>query len=185
MNIFLKEVRIAFPALFEAEPFEQGGQPRYSAVFLIEPGSENDKKIRAAIKQVAAESWDKKADAMLKSFEGNSNKFCYLDGNTKDYDGFEGMMYLSAHRREVDGPVTVIDRNRAPLTKTSGKPYGGSYVNASVDIWAQVQNYPGVRCGMLGVQFVKDGDAFGGGRPADPEDFPELGVDDEAAEKLV
>lgn len=179
MKIQLAGVRLAFPDLFEAKPFEAGGPKRYSATFLIEPGTENDKKIRAAIAEVAKEKFGKKADANLKAWEGNSNKHCYIDGAKKEYDGYEGMWALSTHRREIDGRVTVIDRNKQPLSPADGKPYGGCYVNASVDIWGQEGQYPGMRCGLLGVQFVKDGDAFSGAAPASPDEFEDLGVPDE------
>lgn len=179
MQVQLKEVRLSFPDLFEAKAFEAGGPKRYSATFLIEPGSENDKAVRKAIAEVAVEKWGKKAPTMLKSIEGNSNKYCYNDGNAKDYEGYQNMMALSSHRREVDGRVTVIDRQKAPLTPADGKPYGGCYVNAVVDIWAQEGQYSGMRCGLLGVQFVKDGDAFSGAAPASPDAFEDLGVPDE------
>lgn len=184
MKVQLKEVRLSFPDLFEAKPFEAGGPKRYSATFLIEPGSENDKAVQAAIKEVAKEKWGKKADATLAGIKGNSNKYCYLDGNTKEYEGYQGMLVLSSHRREQDGRVTVIDRGKTPLTPADGKPYGGCYVNASVDIWAQDGQYSGIRCGLMGVQFVKDGDAFGGAAPASPDEFEDLGVPEEE-ESLV
>jgi len=179
MKVQLVGVRLAFPDLFEAKPFEAGGPKRYNATALIEPGSENDKKIRAAIAEVAKEKWGKKAEANLKAYAGNSNKFCYVDGATKDYDGFEGMWALSSHRREIDGRVTVIGRNKEALTPADGKPYGGCYVNMLVDVWAQEGQYPGMRCGLLGVQFVKDGDAFSGAAPASPDEFEDLGVPEE------
>ena len=51
MKLKLTNVRLAFPDLFEAKEFEAGdGKPRYSATFLVEPGSENDKAIRKAQK---------------------------------------------------------------------------------------------------------------------------------------
>src|SRR5690242_13516824 len=99
MKVVLKNVRLAFPDLWEAKEFETGdGKPRYSATFLVEPGSDNDKAIRAAIKEVAKEAHGVKADAILKTMEGNSQKFFYLDGNAKDHDGFADMMYVSSHR---------------------------------------------------------------------------------------
>lgn len=176
MKVMLKNVRLAFPDLFVAKQFDGAGPFRYSATFLVEPGSENEKAIEAAITKVAAEKFGKKAAAMVQSMRGNSNKFCYLDGNLKDYDGYQGMFYLSAHRKESDGPVLVLDTNKAPLTAATGKPYAGCYVNASVDIYAQDGQYPGVRCGLIGVQFFRDGDSFGGASKSDGSEFEDLGV---------
>lgn len=170
----LKNVRLAFPDLFEAKQYQGAGPFRYSATFLVVPGSENDKLIRAAIKEAAAEKFGKKADSIVKSIESNSNKFCYIDGNTKDYDGFEGMFYLASHRKQDSGRVAVFDGKRQPLTQADGKPYAGCYVNAIVDIYAQDGQNSGIRAGLVGVQFAKDGDSFSGARVANADDFDEI-----------
>jgi hypothetical protein len=173
MKVVLKGVRLAFPDLWEAKKFEGSDNARYGATFLVEPGSANDKAIREAIKTEATAAYAAKAPAMLKTYEGNSSKFCYLDGNVKDYDGFADMMYLSAHRGEKQGAPLVVDRNKQPLDVNSGKPYAGCYVNGSVDIYVQGGKFPGIRASLLAVQFFKDGDAFAGSR-ANPDDFEDL-----------
>lgn len=189
MVIILKRVRLAFPDLFEPTAFEDGGKRRYGANFLVEPDSENDKLIRSTILQVVKEAFpdEKKAKAFLASVSGQSNKFCYLDGNTKSYDGFEGNWFVSTHRNEDQGPPAVVDRVKGPdgklitLTQNSGRPYAGCYVNGKIDTWLQQGKYPGVRASLLAVQFVEDGDAFAGA-PATPDGFDDLGTDDESAE---
>jgi hypothetical protein len=171
-DIKLTNVRLSFPDLFEAVEFKAGdGKPRFNATFLIEPGSANDKAIQAAIKEEALAKFGKKADALLKQWENNSQKYCYLDGNTKEYDGYEGMMYLSCHAK---AKPTIVDKDRTRLEPEDGKPYAGCYVNAMVSIYAQAGENPGIRAGFSGVQFARDGDAFGGGRPASPDDFDDL-----------
>ncbi len=50
-TIFINNVRLAFPVLYQPEEFQAGdGKPRYSATLLVEPDSDADKTIRAAIK---------------------------------------------------------------------------------------------------------------------------------------
>lgn len=179
MKLKLLEVRLSFPDLFVPVSFEEGDKKlRYNATFLIEPGSENDKLIRATIKAVAEEVWSKKAEAMLGSFHGNTNKYCYLDGNTKEYDGYEGLWYLSSHRASGDGPPAIKGADIDPATgkvrdlkPDDGVIYAGCYVHALVDIYAQTNKYPGIRCGLVGVQFVKPGDAFSGAGRASDDDF--------------
>ena len=56
-RVMLNNVRLAFPVLDEPEQFQGSGKPRYSAVLLVEPGSENDKKIEAALRKAAGEQW--------------------------------------------------------------------------------------------------------------------------------
>lgn len=182
MKVILKDVRLSFPDLFTAVEYQKGdGKPRYNATFLIVPGSENDKTIQAAIAEAAKEGWGPKADKNIAAFKGNSNKYCYLDGNTKEYDGYEGMYFLACHSKTR--PL-VIDRDKTPLTDKDGKPYPGCYVNASVELFAQSGENPGMRATLKGVQFFRDGDAFGGGAPARPDEFEDLGVP-QTAEDLV
>lgn len=184
--IILKRVRLAFPELFEPTAFEEGGKKRYGANFLVEPDSDNDKLIRSTITQVVKEAFgndEKKAKAFLASVSGQSNKFCYLDGNTKSYDGFEGNWFIAAHRNQEQGPPAVVDRVKGPdgklltLTQNSGRPYAGCYVNGKLDIWLQQGKYPGLRSSLLAVQFVEDGDAFAGA-PATADGFDDLGADE-------
>lgn len=181
-KIFLKDVRLTFNDLFEATQYEGKGAFRYNASFLVEPGSENDKKILAAISEAAVAEFGKKAAATLASIQGNPNKLCYIAGDRKEYEGYAGMMVLSTHRRLTDGKPGVIDQLKNPLTAADGKPYSGCYVNATVSFFGYKQG--GISAGVQVVQFARDGDAFSGAGKPNFEDFEELtaGAD---AEELV
>ncbi len=178
MRVKLQNVRLSFPDLFEAKKFpgQENAAPRYSATFLVEPGGENHKIIEAAIQSVTTEKFKTKAAALVAGWRTNSNKFCFVDGNTKEYDGYQGMLALASHRQQSDGRPMVLDANKTPLTIADGKPYAGCYVNAVVNIYAQVGQYAGVRCELLGVQFYRDGDAFTGAGRVSEEDFEDLAV---------
>lgn len=188
MKVKLTNVRIAFiKSLRIAAEFEPGdGKFRYSATFLIPKGSVHDKAIEATIAAVAAEGWAKKADAMVESMRNNPNKFCYQNGDLKDHDGFEGNMYIGAHRKLDDGrpllldnvadpetgkPARLVDAKGEWLEGKEGRIYAGCYVNATIDIYAQTKNNPGIRCGLQGVQFHAPGDSFSGASRGDEDDF--------------
>lgn len=172
-------VRLSFPDVFEAVEYEKGdGKPRYNATFLIVPGGANDKAVNAAIDEALTENFGKKAAAMKAKFANSSNKNCYLSGDLKEYDGYKGAMALTAHRKQKDGKPGVYDCTRAgpggspaPLQVSDGKPYAGCYVNASLDIYAQDGANDGIRCGLKGVFFAADGDAFSSSKAAPAEDF--------------
>jgi len=183
MKVKLTDVRLSFPDLFTAVEFKTGdGKPRFNATFLVVPGSENDKAIRAAIEHEANAAYGKKAAANLKAWENNANKYAYLDGNLKEYDGYEGMMYLACHSKVRP---SVFDRNpNVILTAQDGKPYAGCYVNATVDIYAQQGENPGIRAGFTGVQFSKDGDSFAGGTAAAPDEFENLDDGSDASDMV-
>lgn len=173
MKVVLDNVRLSFPDLFEAVRYKGEGKPRFSAAFLITPGSDNDMKITKAIQDVAVERWGEKASAKLKAFQASSGKYCYIDGNSKDYEGVAGMMILSAHRNQDQGRPKIVDRSKQELTPESGKPYAGCYVNAVVDIWAQRDPYPGIRATLGVVQYHAEGEPFAGSVP-NLDDLPDI-----------
>ena len=172
-QVKLKNVRIAFiDDLFEPGQYEGKGDFRHTATLIVEPGSENDKAVQAAIDAEAKGVWAKKADAMLEDMRGNKNKYCYIK-NKKDktgevYEGFEDRFALSAIRKAKDGPPLFLhkfkgaDGRPQKLTGKEGVIYAGCYVNVAVEIWAQSGTYSGIRCGLLTVQYHGQGDSFGG-----------------------
>lgn len=177
MSTMIKNVRLSFPELFEPKAFEEGGRKRFSAAFLVQPGSDQAKLIESEIERVAREKWPKEYAKRIAQYRAaGSGKFCFYDGNSKDYDGYEGMLVLAAHRPEAQGRPLVIDGLKQPLQPADGKPYAGCYVNALVDFWAQDDGkYQGIRCTLAGVQFYRDGDAFSGAKVATPDDFETVG----------
>lgn len=180
-TVFLKNVRLAFPELFVAKQYKGEGEKKYAATFLIDPDSQNDKNIQKAIAEVALAQWGDKTAATLKTIEGQPMKYAYVKGDLKAYDGFEGKMALSAKRKEDDGPVLVLDRDASVLTKEHGRPYGGCYVHARVQLWAQKNEWGnGMRATIVVVQFVNDGDSFGGAPQATATGF--AAIEDEAAD---
>jgi hypothetical protein len=172
MKIKLANVRLAFPELFEAKQVNGEGKPAFSASFLLEKGDKQNAAIEAAINEVAKAKWGAKADQILKQMKAG-DKTALHDGDLKSqYAGFEGMNFVSA--RNPVRPL-VIDRDKSPLAESDGKPYAGCYVNVSLELWAQDNNFgKRINASLGGVQFVKDGDRFAGGSSADESDFDEL-----------
>ena len=126
----------------------------------------------AALRQAAADKWgEAKADAAVKGLTAG-NKIALIDGDAKgNYDGVEGNMALAAHAQE-NAPPRLVDGQRILLPQNTPLIYAGCYVNASVEIWAQ-DNQWGKRLNaqLRGVQFVRDGDSFSAARPASVDEF--------------
>lgn len=187
MKVKVQAVRGAFLNLFEPKTVGGEGEPRYSGAFVIEPGSANAKALREALAAVAKDKWGAKADGILKDLK-SKGRVCYreepLSKDGEVYDGFEDMHSLNASNK---ARPLVLDRDKSPLTAADGKPYSGSYMNASLELWAQDNQYgKRINATLKGVQFVRDGDAFGGGAPASPDDFDDLGVtEEETADDLA
>lgn len=163
-KMILKNVRLSFPSLFKKAVFDNV-ETKFEATLLLD-------KVKHA-KEIAM--IEKTIDDFLVEKFGagkvpKSIKLtCLVDGDTKEYDGYAGMM---AFKAGTTRRPTVIDRNKTPLVESDGKPYAGCYVNASVDIWFSDHPKGGkqVLGNLYGVQFAADGEAFGAGGDAS-DDF--------------
>jgi hypothetical protein len=70
---------------------------------------------------------------------------------------------------------TLINRDKSPVVESDEVIYAGCYVNASVDIWIQDNNFgKRVNGNLHGVQFVRAGEPFGAGDVDALEDFEAL-----------
>lgn len=173
MRILLKDVRLAFPNIWKASAPKGGGEPAFSASFLLPKNHPQLADLNKAIDAVAKVRWGDKADAILKAVRA-SDKTCLHNGDAKsEYEGFEGNLYVSSRSKVRP---TVFDQLRNELSEADGKLYSGCYVDASLEVWAQDNDFgKRVNAELRGVQFRRDGDAFAGGaRPAAADEFEEI-----------
>ena len=176
----LRNVRLAFPALFEAKTVNGEGKPAFSASFLIGTEDPQVDEMNTLADEVAAEKWGAKAKQMLAALRGQDKLFIHNGDMKAQYDGFEGNFYVNARSYTQ---ITVVDRDRTPLTAQSGKPYAGCYVDASIEVYAQDNNFgKRINASLRWVQFRRDGDAFAGGAPVDPDEIDDLSTDDDNAD---
>jgi len=169
-KISLKNVRLSFPSLFQKATFE-GTETKYEATLLLDKDQHADviKAIQAEMKSGIKEKLD--------GSKLGADKLCLKDGEDSDYDGYANTWSLKA--ANTKRPL-VIDRDKSPLTEDDNRIYSGCYVNASVELWYQKNAYgKRVNANLLGVQFYKDGEAFGeGGSTASKDDFDAFDDDD-------
>lgn len=170
-RIMLSGVRLSFPKLFEPEAFKPGDDPMFSAALLIPKGSALHKQVEAAALAALNAKFPGKGAGIRSQIEGNANKCCIQDGDKTSYDGYEGHVAVRAKNKVRP---TVIDTDRAPLAERDGRPYAGCYVNASIEFFGYDNTGKGLSASLRGVQFLRDGDAFSGGRPADSDEFSDV-----------
>lgn len=209
--LMLKDVRLSFPVLDDATEYKLGdGKPRWGAVALVRIEDPQKALVDKAIQEVANEEWGAKATAYLANIFSDSKMCAWQPGARKsDYDGYQGCYSLSSYRERKKGPPLVMLADQTHVyyrgdPKTipegtnpaacvlnrefpglEGKIYSGCYVNMQVEIWAQNNtNGKGIRSTLLGVQFWRTGDAFGGGRAPDQSAFPDM-VEGADAESLA
>jgi len=125
--------------------------------------------LSTVIEQVGKDKWGAKAPEILKGLR-LANKALIQNGDTKaQYPGFAGVFFINSSNKSRPG---VVDQNKVALAAEDGKPYSGCYGRLLVDVWAMDNQFGKRICATLGaVQFWQDGDAFGGSRVADTNDF--------------
>src|SRR5262245_45932949 len=87
-NVFLKNVRLSFPQLFQPKRVQES-EPKYSASFLLD---KEDPQVRGL---------QQKIDALITSKWGGNRpkgiKTCLRDGAEKEFAGYEDTFYVSAN----------------------------------------------------------------------------------------
>lgn len=199
-------VRLAFVHVFTKREGMQNqdgtkSPDKFEVNPIFSPNGKNAEKVRDAIVAVIKEKYGEEPtdvldkDGMKTGEKKPAWKAIYDEfaddqkglrkGNLKRdkseavYPGFEDMVYVTARNTTRPG---IYNRDGTPLVEEDGKPYAGCYGNVEIDVWALKKQ--GVKkrvcTDLLGVQFTRDGDAFGGGSaPSKPEAFANLSAADE------
>lgn len=172
MKLKLNNVRLSYPALFKPKPGPNGGAAKYSAAFLMDKASNaaEIKLIQDGILAVAKEAWGeakcKWSGPKLGVLKPDGKAYsqvptCLRDGDEKaDVAGYENTMFFNANNAL---PVPVVDKNPSiVLTEADRRPLAGQYVNVSIRLWAQDNDFGRrVNCQLNAVQFAADGETFG------------------------
>jgi len=179
VQVRLENVRLSFAHVFRAQkpkPDKDGnvGAAKFNCSFLLDKksatGKKNIEKMKAAMVQARDNKWPKNPPKI------KPDKMCMRDGDQEDWDGYEGMYYVSASNSKRP---KILDRDKTPLTEEDGKIYSGCYVNGIVNVWCQDNEHgKRINASLEGIQFVKNGEAFGAA-PLDDDAFDDLGQDED------
>jgi hypothetical protein len=173
MKMTIKNVRMAFPAIFQPQSVGDG-EPAYGAKFIVPTDHPQVADIRKVIENVAGAQWNAKAPSVLKLLQADK-KVAWVEGeyinkNGEPYDGFEGTFHISS--RSAKTKPTAFDLANRPVTEADGLIYSGSYVDAAIEFYAQDNKWGRrINCGLRGVRFAGHGESFGGGAAASADDF--------------
>lgn len=191
MKLKIVGARLAFPKLFTPEAFQGEGAECYSCALIVptknfkafvgEVGPDgkihyHTKQIAldVAVDQVGKEKWKDKWPAIKKTTEQRDSN-CLHNGDLKaDLAGYAGNYYINC-RAQSDQRPSIRDTNGTPLTERDGRIYGGCYVVALIEMWAMDNQFgKKVNAQVRGVQFLRTGDAFGAGAPAQDDEFDDV-----------
>lgn len=172
----------SFPKVFQSTADKNDkGELTYNIQILIPKSQTNDvKALLSAIKKVAEAKWGanwKEVRLPLRDGDKEKNQLTE-DGTPKGekYPERLGHYFLNARSTR---PVAVVDRTRTPITDPN-ELYGGCVGKISVSFYPYSSSgNHGVGVGLNGVQKIRDGEAFGGGRPSVESMFDVLDDEDD------
>jgi hypothetical protein len=184
-RIMLKDVRQSFMCYWKPEPFPNGNDPTpyYSGTYLLPMDHPQLPELEKICVELTNEKFGKRGPAVLKAIK-MTGKIFLRDGETKpDYDGFPGNMFVSARSKVRPNYFTG---SKEEITESQGILYSGCYVNVSLEMFAYDKGNNGLGARIRGVQFLRKGEAFGGGGPpAASDEFDEIEAPDEETDDLM
>ena len=162
MKAMLKNVRLSYVRVFEAEQVNGKGDPVYSLCILIPKDSPEVPAIKAAI---AAEYENLKV--RYSKLAGKNPKTWnnpLRDGDEeKDGEEYQGHYFINAKRKESQGAPIVIDGSKQYITERNDL-YSGCYGNVAVSFYPyEFTGKYGIGVGLNGVQKTRDGERLDGG----------------------
>ena len=139
-DIVLKGI-IKFPNLFEARQINGRGKPKYSAILILDPGTDWN-ALNATIQEALAEKFDR----------GLPQHWAYPVQDATE-DGFPGQGLIKAYSNEEYPPQVVDQHLNKVLDK--GAIFGGCLVNAYIRFYGYDESgNRGVGCGLNAVQII-------------------------------
>lgn len=134
----LPNSRLFFNDLFEAKEFKNSKS--FGATLGVVPASATHNAVEAAIKEVADAKYGKRSAAKLAAMRPVPQQFPYSDGNTKTWEGAEGLMVLKGTKQEKAGKPLVLSNVR----------YSGDLVPAHVGKFVIIGDEKGTPYGRDG-----------------------------------
>lgn len=166
-RVFLKNVRVSYPALDEPKA-AFGGDPKFECTFLMEENSENAKTVTSAVKKVATDYFGDKARSVM---VGNAIPLHKGSEKNPVPDGYEGSVYIRAkskNRPKLVGAKPTQTYTEALEIREVFRP--GNFVNAYITLYAYDKGSRGVAAMLEAIQFRAVGDPLTGSASFD---FPD------------
>lgn len=179
-NLHIPMVRLSYFYGFQPYIGDDPTKPNFGTHLIMTPDHPSIPAIKAAQRAVAVAMWGTDADSVMTQLAAK-DRLVLHDGSVSKpgNDAYKGMIYVSANSGKKR--FTIVDADRTPLVESSGRPYSGCWANAIIQVWAQQNKWgKGVNAQICGVQFVKHGEAFGGGRVASADEFTVLATSTDA-----
>lgn len=177
--IYLSDVRLSFPSIVEPKKNKQypDKPATYEAESLMPPNHPGFAQFMQRYAAMANEKWKAHAQQVMQMIANDRKLRCFGQGSEKVnqqtlkmYDGYEGMLFISASKKADKGAPQMIKpdgsavdpMNTMEYQSFARKLYGGCRINIAVKPWLQENTHGrGIRCDLVAIQFLRDDTAFG------------------------
>jgi len=151
MKIKIDNVRLSYPYIFKKGTYEGKENKKYTVTLILDKNNpkhvEAKKLIDSQIEAIYKEKGVKRSDF-------KEDKFCIKE-SSEEFPNHWLIKTGNAKR------ITVIDRDRSPLTEDDNKIYAGCYANVIVDFYYFDKQYGKfVLSNIYGIQFSEHGEAL-------------------------
>lgn len=156
-KITTPKFRVSFPHVFEPKE-NLSKKLKYSIVMLFEKTIDLS-ALKNIMREAAKEKWGDKIPKDL--------RMPFRDGNTKAYEGYKDMIFVSASSIQKPG---LVDEMVNPIINRE-EFYAGCFARATVTAFAYDQmGNKGISFGLQNIQKVNDGEPLSG-RDKPEDDF--------------
>ena len=167
-TLWIKKARLGFPQLIAPKSAVAGGEPKYSVNFILNPTDVEMGELNQIVTAMATEKWGEGAAGIINLIKGDKRLRCFgkgeekLDKKGQVYDGFAGMVYISASNKDQPN-LYGADANLLPPTAPMNQMFaGGNYCSGVISFWLQDNSFGrGIRANLDGVQYISEGEHFG------------------------
>lgn len=175
------KVRFSYCHIFEPQPDQDGGDPKYSVTLLI---PKNDKATLGKIKAAMAEAREKFCQRNGAAALPANPVHTLHDGDGQRPNGGDfapeckGCYVITVSSKQKP---KVVDSSRNEILDAQ-EVYSGCYGRASINFYGyNSRGRKGISAGLLAVQKLHDGEPFGTVGSADDfnDDYTEIGADDD------
>jgi hypothetical protein len=164
-KIKINNVRISYPYIFKKGFYEGKENNKYTVTLVLDKSDPNHIEAKKIIDEQINTIYSQTKTARS-SFK--DDKFCVKE----ESEEFENSWLIKCGNPKR---ITIIDRDKTPLTEEDGKIYAGCYVNVLIDLYYYDKQYGKfILSNIYGIQFSKDGESLEGRIVDVTDDFTDL-----------
>ncbi len=177
-RIRLNNVRVSYLNVFKARAMSAEQEPKFSAQIILPKDHAQVEEFKEKILKVAKERFPK---IVTGNKIPSKLKIPLRDGDAEfdeeeDLEVYGGCYFFNSNNKQRP---TALNRDRSQIAEEDNILYSGCYCNVIVDLYGyDTAGNKGVGAALMGVQFLRDGEALGG-RGVSANDFDEVEEDDD------